>query len=115
MFVKSDGSFGKKLDNGQVRFMDREEIAYKLENDQNLEETDGKEMTCEDYCQFLENHHYFDNSIQEARQTRETSGISVKLMQRMIDAANKQNVFLTDIQDFDFQTHFTKMNEAFQL
>lgn len=66
---------------------------------------DAREMTCEDYYDELQNRCFFDNSIQEIKTLDEQSATD-RLMEEMLLEAKKKEVFLKDLNDFDYDRFF---------
>jgi hypothetical protein len=79
-----------------------------LSDDEILDEIfEGRELTCKKYILFLKKHFFFENEIYP--KTTELKSRPSDLLNRTIKQANKDNIFLKDLNEFNYMMEFDKL------
>ena len=115
MFVKYNGMIAKKESDQEVTVMDLErlELLKVSAHPRQLSETEAKEMSCEEFYDFLSNSYFFDVMYQEMKQLDEIS--TEKVLKVMVEEATDKHVFLYDLNDFDYDKFLHKEIKDFRL
>ena len=119
--VKFQNSVGKVVSqlgtSGEISVMDSETLELNRVK-QTLSELEvlenSHESTVEAFYDKLANNYFFDDAIQEMK-TLQESGVSEKLMTMTVNEAIKQGVYLSDLDDFDYDSFFYPIFKDYRL
>lgn len=79
-----------------------------------LEVVEGRESSVEDFYDELANNYYFDDTIQELK-TLDEGNKTDTLMEMTLKEAVKRNVFLNNLNDFDYDSFFFNIIKDYRL
>lgn len=120
--VKINNSIGKVKTQlgkiGDVEIIDDDVFEIITLHNQDLSNLEilenASEETCEAFYDKLSNNYFFDEMIQEFK-VLDTNNITEKLMSSLISEAMRQNVFLSDLNDFEYDEFFYNVYKNYQL
>lgn len=119
--VKVQSSLGKVVsqlgNSGDVLVMDLDtfdlnKINLSLSDIEVVEE--ATEMTVESFYDQLANNYFFDDTIQELK-TLDEGNKTDKLMSMTLNEAIRRNVFLVDLNEFDYDSFFFAIIKDYRL